>query len=67
MRLVTDHSLAAGAVSVQCLACGKTLPLADAIIDTGGPAFRAYYHRSCLPAGSPPPEPCGIDGCRRPH
>lgn len=67
MRLVTDHSLAAGAVSVQCLACGTTLRLCDALIDREGSAFRAYYHRECLPADAPKPEPCNVNGCRRPH
>ena len=50
--LVVDHSAGASAVSVPCLACGRMVRLVDAQIDTNGPAFRAYYHRGCVPFGS---------------
>lgn len=65
MRLVQDHSLGAEAVRVPCIACGHMLRLVDAIIDADGPAFRAYYHVDCAPAGVV--APCKVDGCRRAH
>ena len=48
MNLIQDKNPGAYAVSVQCLTCGKMLRLADALIDTEGPAFQAYYHRGCV-------------------
>jgi len=29
---------------VTCMECGEKLPLAEALADLDGPAFRAYYH-----------------------
>lgn len=49
MNIVRDTSRNAEVVSVPCLVCGRMLRLADAWIDTDGPAFRAYYHAACLP------------------
>lgn len=48
MNIVTDKSPGAYAVMVQCLKCYTMLRLADALIDTDGPAFKAYYHPDCL-------------------
>lgn len=46
--LIQDRNLGAFAVSVPCHHCGRMIGrLADAIIDTDGPPFKAYYHRSC--------------------
>lgn len=64
-RLVTDHSLAAAAIRVPCLYCGKMLLLAEAIVDLNGPAFRAYYHSDHAPLGDV--ASCNVDGCKRPH
>lgn len=63
MRLVTDHSLAAAAVSVPCIQCGRMHVLAQSIIDRDGPAFRAYYCPTCAPQGKV--SPCEIYGCAR--
>lgn len=49
MNFARDTSRNAEVVSVPCLVCGRMLRLADAWIDTDGPAFRAYYHEACLP------------------
>ena len=57
MRFVQDTSVAAYAVSVQCLKCGRMVRLAAAKADLDGPAFRAYYctptddshQRDCVP------------------
>lgn len=65
MKYVQDHSLAAGNISVPCLACGKMVRLCDAIIDLDGPAFKAYYHEKCATSG--PVAPCEIFGCARPN
>ena len=50
MRLVRDHNPGAFNVRVPCLACGAMLMLSDAAIDLDGPAYRAYYHDTCLPS-----------------
>ena len=65
MRLLQDHLLGAANVDVPCLVCHGMLRIADAIIDADGPAFLAYYHVACAPAG--PVSPCKIDGCKRLH
>lgn len=65
MRLVTDHSLAAGCVDVCCLVCGRRHRLADSTIDRDGPSFRAYYCPEHKPEGTP--APCQVYGCQRPH
>jgi hypothetical protein len=65
MRLVHDHSIGASVVYVPCYVCSKILLLADAIIDADGPAFQAYYCRSCLPPTAKIPNTCNRDGCRR--
>ena len=62
-----DHSHKAYAVAVPCLRedCQgprRMVLLADAIIDTSGPAFRAYYHDGCAPPGATV-LPCGEAGC----
>ena len=62
---VHDHSFGAANVNVPCLACGRMARLADALIDPAGPAFRAYYHDDCAPAGQV--LACRVDGCRRDH
>ena len=49
MNLIQDKNPGAYAVNVPCLICCKMLRLADAWIDTEGPAFQAYYHAKCLP------------------
>jgi hypothetical protein len=67
MRLVFDHNPGAYAVSVQCLACGRMVRLCDALIDAEGPAFRAYYHRACLPTGTPLPTSCDKRDCAKEH
>lgn len=73
MDLVYDHSHGAAAVSVPCYVCNKMVRLCDALIDREGPAFRAYYHRGCLPHGLKLPEATacekyrGSDGCYREH
>lgn len=48
-KYVRDLSAGARAVSVACLGCGATLRLADALVDTEGPSFMAYYHPACAP------------------
>lgn len=68
MNLTVDHSLAAGQVSVPCLECGEMLPLAQAQIDLDGPAFKAYYHVSCLPDDAMLAQhtrECRANDCRR--
>ena len=62
-KLVQDHSDGAYAVSIVCFECGRSLRLADAIIDSEGPAFRAYYCADCVPAG--PVNRCNRPGCTR--
>ena len=59
MNLIRDTSYGAYAVKVPCLVCGEMLQLADALIDTDGPAFRAYYHEHCVPCTC---RPCSV--CR---
>jgi hypothetical protein len=69
MRLVTDHSLAAGNVSVPCYVCCKMHLLADSVMDLDGPAFKAYWCPTCFVKHrlheSVPVAPCAIDGCKR--
>lgn len=48
MRLATDHSAGARAVTVTCYHCGKRAQLADMVSDLDGPAFEAYYHPHCI-------------------
>lgn len=36
----------------RCLTCGDTIALGTKIADLDGPAFKAYYHAACLPAGT---------------
>lgn len=65
MKLVRDHSAGARAVYVRCLHCGQSVRLADAVVDTEGPAFEAYYHERCLPEGHPVVRQCSTFGCTR--
>lgn len=49
MKLAIDHSDGAYAVSVPCYVCSSMHQLSDSVMDLDGPAFKAYYCRSCLP------------------
>lgn len=65
-RLVVDHSAGARAVSVSCLKGDGMVKLADAVVDLDGPAFQAYYHAACAPAGDiTPNRECELAGCTR--
>lgn len=64
MKLVVDHSLAAGQVRVQCLKCSALVQLAEALIDRDGPAFLAYYHKGCIEGRH---AKCTIWDCARDH
>lgn len=61
MKLIKDTNPGAYVVMVKCLTCGKIRVLADMLIDTEGPAFRAYY---CDPECRPVEVPliCGACG-----
>lgn len=73
MRLVTDHTPGAYAVSVSCIQCGRRVLLADTFLDLDGPLFRAYYCVQCAAplfvAGAKIAAPCRRPGCTRcgPH
>lgn len=44
-------------VEVPCLACGQMIRLGQpGVADLDGPAYRAYYHASCIAALGAPPE-----------
>jgi hypothetical protein len=53
MRLVTDDSPGAYAVSVPCIICGTMHALHTSVMDLEGEAFRAYYCPAHVPINEP--------------
>jgi hypothetical protein len=45
--LVRDRSDRAGSVKVWCLLCSKYTLLRNCLVNTDGPAFKAYYCEMC--------------------
>ena len=65
MKLIRDHSPGAYAITVYCIKCQERGKLSEMLVDTEGPAFKAYYHAWCLPEGTDLPTTCNRYGCAR--
>lgn len=57
MRLVTDHSHGAAAVSVTCYVCVHFHRITDSVFGLDGPSFRAYY---CSTRTTRPGHACSV-------
>lgn len=63
--LMHDTSAVAQVATVGCWKCSKSMLMSEAIIDTSGPAYQAYYCAQCAPG--PWPVVCDDLHCTMEH